>query len=140
LEKEAVVHGGGERHRIGLFDAAMIKDNHIVAAGDIEAAVHAVRERWGDEVEVEVEVDTQEQLRQAMATSADTILLDNMDPDEVRECVAIVAGSKVLEASGGINLDNIESYGGTGVDRISAGDITRSAPGIDFTLEVDSDT
>jgi nicotinate-nucleotide pyrophosphorylase (carboxylating) len=136
LEKEAVVDGGGELHRIGLFDAVLIKDNHIAAAGGITAAVAAVREREGEAMGVEVEVDTREQLREALETGADAILLDNMAPDEVRDCVKIVAGKKVLEASGGIVLDNIRSYAETGVDRISVGYITRSAAGIDFSLEV----
>jgi nicotinate-nucleotide pyrophosphorylase (carboxylating) len=119
-----------------LFDAVLIKDNHIAAAGGITAAVAAVREREGEAMGVEVEVDTREQLREALKTGADTILLDNMAPDEVRDCVKIVAGKKVLEASGGIVLDNIRSYAETGVDRISVGYITRSAAGIDFSLEV----
>lgn len=136
LEKEAVVHGGGELHRIGLYDAALIKDNHIAAAGGIAAAVAAVARELGAGITIEVEVDTIGQLREAVATAADTILLDNMDTVKVRECVAIVAGRKKLEASGGITLDNIRDYAGTGVQRVSVGDLTRSAPGIDFTLEV----
>lgn len=136
LEKEAVVHGGGELHRLGLYDAALIKDNHIAAAGGVTAAVAAVVGALGEVREIEVEVDTIEQLQEAVETAADTILLDNMDPEAVRACVAAVAGRKKLEASGGITLDNIKDYAGTGVQRISVGDLTRSAPGIDFTLEV----
>lgn len=136
LEKEAVAHGGGELHRMGLYDAALIKDNHIAAAGGVTAAVAAVAGALSDGMEVEVEVDTIEQLQEAVETAADTILLDNMGPETVRECVMVVAGRKKLEASGGITLDNIKDYAATGVQRISVGDLTRSAPGIDFTLEV----
>lgn len=137
LEKEAVVDGGGELHRIGLYDAVLIKDNHVAAAGGVTAAVEAVRRSLGAEVPVEVEVDTPQQLREALAAGADTIMLDNMEPDQVRACVAIVAGTALVEASGGIALDNIRSYAETGVDRISVGEITRSCRGIDFSLEVD---
>lgn len=137
LEKEAVAHGGGEQHRIGLFDAALVKDNHIAAAGGIGPAVSAVAAGLGAGVEIEVEVDTIEQLREALETAADTILLDNMSPEMIRECVEIVAGRKRLEASGGINLGNIRQYAETGVQRISSGELTRSAPGMDFSLEVE---
>lgn len=136
LEKEAVAHGGGELHRMGLYDAALIKDNHVAAAGGVTAAVAAVTRALGDDAEVEVEVDTIEQLREAVETAADTILLDNMAPGTVRECVTIVAGRKKLEASGGVTLDNVREYAATGVQRVSVGDLTRSAPGIDFALEV----
>lgn len=137
LEKEAVAHGGGEQHRIGLFDAALVKDNHIAAAGGIGPAVSAVAAGLGAGVEIEVEVDTIEQLREALETAADTILLDNMSPEMIRECVEIVADRKRLEASGGINLGNIRQYAETGVQRISSGELTRSAPGMDFSLEVE---
>lgn len=136
LEKAAVVHGGGRPHRTGLYDAALIKDNHIAAAGGIAAAVAAVAGALRGGVEIEVEVDTIEQLREALTTAADTIMLDNMDPAAVRECVDLVAGRKKLEASGGITLNNISDYAATGVELISAGALTRAAPGIDFTLEV----
>ncbi|RJQ42709.1 MAG: carboxylating nicotinate-nucleotide diphosphorylase [Gaiellales bacterium] len=137
LEKEAVVHGGGVAHRAGLYDAALIKDNHIAAAGGLAPAVDAVIRELGGEVEIEVEVDTIGQLAEAAEAAVDWIMLDNMRVEEVRECVALVAGRKKLEASGGIGLDNIREYALAGVERISVGELTRSAPGIDFSMEVD---
>ena len=137
LEKDAVAHGGGELHRIGLFDSVLIKDNHIAAAGGILPAVEVVVRELGGDVAIEVEVDTVAQLREATDTAADTIMLDNMTPVEVRECVAIIASRKKLEASGGIDLSNIREYAAAGVQRISVGNLTRSAEGIDFSLEVE---
>jgi nicotinate-nucleotide pyrophosphorylase (carboxylating) len=131
-----VVHGGGAPHRIGLFDAVLIKDNHIAAAGGLKEAVAAVTDRLGDDTDIEVEVDTIEQLREAMDTRADSALLDNMTPGQVRQCVELVDGRLRLEASGGIDLDNVREYAETGVDMISVGHLTRSAPGTDFSLEV----
>lgn len=137
LEKKAVADGGGIPHRSGLFDAVLIKDNHIVAAGGAGAAVEAARSALGTSVEIEVEVDSAAQLQEALEAGATQVLLDNMAPDEVRACVELAAGRAVVEASGGIGLENIRDYAEAGVDIISVGAITRNAAGIDFSLEVE---
>jgi nicotinate-nucleotide pyrophosphorylase (carboxylating) len=135
LDKHAVVVGGGVNHRMGLHDAVLIKDNHIVAAGDLTAAVAAARVAVGPEVKIEVEVDDLIQLEVAMGTDADRVLLDNMDPTTLKEAVAIVGGRKVTEASGGVTLDTVRSIAETGVDVISSGWITHSAPQLDVALD-----
>lgn len=142
-EKTAVVNGGGELHRIGLYDAILIKDNHIAAAGSITEAIAAVRKAYGQDVWIEVEADNRSQFEEALAQGADRVLLDNMTPEMVRECVELAAGkgsrqprSVEIEASGGIDLGNVRAYAETGADIISVGALTRSAPGIDFSLEV----
>jgi nicotinate-nucleotide pyrophosphorylase (carboxylating) len=137
LEKQAVADGAGEQHRLGLYDAPLIKDNHIAAAGSISAAVTAVRQALGAEAGIEVEVETAAELEAAIAAGATRALLDNMDPEMVRSCVEMAAGRLVIEASGGINLDNVRDYAEAGADVISVGALTRSAPGIDFSLEVE---
>jgi len=143
-EKTAVVHGGGELHRIGLYDAILIKDNHIAAAGSITEATAAVREAYGRDVWIEVEADTISQFEEALAQGVDRVLLDNMTSESVRECVELAAGEgskqprpMEIEASGGIDLSNVRAYAATGADMISVGALTRSAPGIDFSLEVE---
>ncbi|MHB9112035.1 MAG: carboxylating nicotinate-nucleotide diphosphorylase [Thermoleophilia bacterium] len=143
-EKAAVVHGGGELHRIGLHDAILIKDNHIAAAGSITEAMAAVRKAYGTEVWIEVEVDTRSQYEEALVRGADRVLLDNMTPEAVRECVELAAEKRSqmpraseIEASGGIDLGNVRAYAEAGADIISVGALTRSAPGIDFSLEVE---
>lgn len=135
LEKYAVRCGGGFNHRFGLFDAVMIKDNHIVASGGITNAVQKARSTVGHLVKIEVEVTTIEQLNEALAAGAETILLDNMSPVKVAECVKIAAGRATLEASGNISLATVRSYAETGVDVISSGWITHSAPRLDLSLE-----
>jgi nicotinate-nucleotide pyrophosphorylase (carboxylating) len=136
LEKHAVRCGGGHNHRFGLFDAVMLKDNHIVAAGGIASAVAAVRERIGHTVHVEVEVDHLEQIPQALAAGADSILLDNLGDDELRAAIALVAGRAVTEASGGITPERAAAVASTGVDVISLGWLTHSAPRLDVALEL----
>ena len=137
LQKSAVAAGGGTNHRMGLDDAVLIKDNHIAAAGGIVEAVRRVR-TGAPGLPVEVEAETLEQVEQAADAGVDVILLDNMSVDEVRAAVAGVAGRSVLEASGGITLDNVREYALTGVELISIGALTHSAPWADLSLEVEA--
>jgi len=136
LEKYAVRCGGGLNHRLGLDDAILIKDNHIAAAGGIAAAVGRVRAGIGHMVRLEVEVDTLAQLEETLALRIDTILLDNMKPEELKLAVDITAGRAILEASGGITLSSIRAIAETGVDYISSGAITHSAPNLDVALDL----
>lgn len=138
LEKQAVVDGGGESHRLGLYDAVLIKDNHITVAGGVGAAVAAVRRSLGEGTEIEVEVDTEAQLQEAIEAGAARVLVDNMTPEQVRSCVKLAGGRVIVEASGGIGLSQARMYAEAGADVISAGVITRSASGIDFSLEVEA--
>ncbi len=135
LDKYAVRAGGGVNHRFGLYDAVMIKDNHIVAAGGIVGAVEAARAAVGAEVMVVVEVTDLEQLSQALETDADRVLLANMDVDRLRAAVAMVGGRMTTEASGGVTRDNVRAIAETGVDFISVGWITHSAPQLDIALD-----
>jgi nicotinate-nucleotide pyrophosphorylase (carboxylating) len=135
LEKYAVRCGGGLNHRFGLDDAVLIKDNHIVAAGGIAAAVGRVRAGIGHMVKIELEVDTLAQLEQALALGVDTILLDNMKPDILRQAVALTNGRAVLEASGSVTLASVRAIAETGVDYISSGAITHSAASLDVALD-----
>jgi nicotinate-nucleotide pyrophosphorylase (carboxylating) len=145
LEKEAVSWGGGLNHRIGLFDAVLIKENHIAVAGGLGEAVDACRRERADLL-IEVEAENGMQVEQAIAAGADRILLDNMGPQELRDAVAMrdhgasppAAGKPELEASGGIDLSNVRAVAETGVDFISIGALTHSAPVLDFSLLVDS--
>lgn len=139
LEKYAVVCGGGRNHRIGLYDMILIKDNHLVALRDekpnaIAAAVARARNQY-PQLKVEVEADTLEQVRQAVDAGADIILLDNMNPDQLRQGVAIVNGRAKTEASGGVNLDTIRGIAESGVDFISIGAVTHSARSVDIGLD-----
>jgi len=136
LEKYAVRCGGGRNHRVGLFDAILIKDNHIVAAGGLAAAIERARQTAGHLVKIEVEVDTLEQLREAVRYPIDAILLDNMKPETLREAVAIAGRRVLLEASGGVNLDTVRAIAETGVDLISVGALTHSAPVLDLGLDM----
>lgn len=136
LEKYAVRCGGGCNHRLNLSAAVLIKDNHLALAGGLTAAIEAARAQWGDIYTVEVEVDTLEQLREAMGTSADLIMLDNMSVEQVSEAVRVVAGRKELEASGGITLANIRAYTATGVGRVSVGALTMSSPALDISMHM----
>jgi nicotinate-nucleotide pyrophosphorylase (carboxylating) len=138
LERYAVRCGGGVNHRFGLDDAVLVKDNHLAIAGSIRAAVAAVRERVGHMVKVEVEVDTLEQLREALATPIDAVLLDNMTPAQLREAVALVAGRILTEASGGVTEENVTAVAESGVDVISIGWLTHSAPALDLSLEIET--
>ena len=137
LEKQAVVHGGGTPHRFGLFDGAMIKDNHIAAAGGVTAAIERVRAGAAHLHALEVEVDTMEQLDEALASGAAIVLLDNMDTATVREAVDRVAGRAVVEVSGGVRLERVRELAEAGVDVISAGALTTRAPWIDLALDLE---
>lgn len=136
LEKHAVRMGGGRNHRFGLDAAVMVKDNHVVAAGGIRQAVEAVRERVGHTVTIEVEVDTLAQLEELLEVGADIVLLDNMDPATLAEAVAMVDGRMVTEASGGITSDTVRTVADAGVDVISLGWLTHSAPALDVALDL----
>ena len=135
LDKHAVACGGGTNHRAGLHDAVLIKDNHVAVAGGVPAAVERVRRRHPGRP-VEVEVDTLDQLQQALDAGADVILLDNMPPAQLRRAVATTAGRARLEASGGITADTIREVAETGVDAISVGALTHSVRALDIALEV----
>ena len=139
FEKYSVRCGGGTNHRYGLFDAVLIKDNHLASwakkhGTGVGEAVAAARAKYPG-LKIEVEVDTVEQLKEALTTQPDWVLLDNMPPPILRECVALCAGICKTEASGGINLDTIYDIAQTGVDAISVGALTHSAPSIDLALD-----
>jgi nicotinate-nucleotide pyrophosphorylase (carboxylating) len=135
LEKAAVAAGGGTNHRFGLFDAILIKENHAAMAGGVGAAVRAAREQRPD-LPLEVECRTREEVDEALAAGAPRLLLDNMPPPELRAMVEHVAGRAELEASGGITLANLRAVAETGVDFISLGALTHSAPALDLSLLV----
>jgi len=135
FEKHAVKCGGGANHRFGLYDAMMIKDNHIVAAGGIAKALTAARAAAGHLVKIEIEVDGLKGLEEALAAGADVILLDNMSVDDMRKAVALNRGRAVLEASGNVTLSTVRAIAETGVDVISSGAITHSAPVLDLGLD-----
>lgn len=137
LEKYAVRVGGGVNHRFGLDDGVMIKDNHIVAAGGIAEAIGRARDRLGHMVKIEVEVDTLDQLDELLSVGADAVLLDNMTPDQLRTAVAMVDRRMVTEASGGITLDTLRDVAESGVDIISLGWLTHSAPILDIGLDLE---
>ena len=133
LEKYAVVQGGGQNHRMGLWDAAMIKDNHVAVAGSVGEAVRRARD--AKIKPIICEVDRLDQIEPAIEAGAHHLLLDNMEPDMLREAVAIVAGRTATEASGGINLDTIAAKAASGVDYCSVGRLTQSAPAADVGLD-----
>jgi nicotinate-nucleotide pyrophosphorylase (carboxylating) len=135
LEKYAVRCGGGVNHRMALSDAALVKDNHVLAAGGVAAAFAAVRAAYPD-LEVEVECDTLDQVREAVDAGADLILLDNMDADAMREAVRLVGGRSRLEASGGLTLATARAVGETGVDYLAVGALTHSAPVLDVGVDL----
>jgi len=135
LDKYAVSVGGGVNHRMGLYDAVLIKDNHILAAGSIPAAVEAGRRAVGPDVMVEVEIDNLDQLRVVLNTDADRVLLDNMDVATLREAVSVAGDDIATEASGGVTLDTVRDIAETGVDVISVGWITHSPPQLDIGLD-----
>jgi nicotinate-nucleotide pyrophosphorylase (carboxylating) len=138
LDKHSVRVGGGTNHRFGLYDAVLIKDNHLIAAGGIREAVAAARDRVGDEVMVEVEVESLAQLEEVLGTSANRVLLDNMSPELLTAAVRMVAGRITTEASGGVTRENVRRLAETGVDVISVGWITHSAPQLDIALDFTS--
>ena len=135
LEKYAVRMGGGTNHRMTLSDAALIKDNHIAAAGGVKEAFAKVRALY-PESEIEIEVDTLDQLRDVLPQKPDLVLLDNMSPAQCKEAVAIVNGTCKLEASGGISIENARAYAESGVDYIAIGALTHSAPVFDIGLDL----
>ncbi|MFC8721395.1 carboxylating nicotinate-nucleotide diphosphorylase [Kitasatospora sp. NPDC057198] len=137
LEKFAVRAGGGANHRMALSDAALVKDNHVVAAGGVAEAFTAVREAF-PELPIEVEVDTVEQIEPVLAAGADLILLDNFSPAQLREAVALVAGRAKLEASGGLTLATAREVAETGVDYLAVGALTHSSPILDIGLDLRS--
>jgi len=134
LEKYAVRAGGGHNHRFGLDDAVMIKENHIAVAGGIIPAVEAARRAIGHMHKIEVEIASLDQIDEAIASGADVILLDNMSIEQMREAVERIGGRAIVEASGGIRPDNVRAVAETGVDVISLGWITHSAPALDLSL------
>jgi len=138
LEKYAVRCGGGSNHRFGLDDAVLIKDNHLAVAGGVGEAIAAVRRAVGHTVNVEVEVDTFDQLEEALTHGVDAVLLDNMSVYQLRRAVERVGGRVMTEASGGVTLDNVAEIAATGVDLISVGALTHSAPALDLSLEVEA--
>jgi nicotinate-nucleotide pyrophosphorylase (carboxylating) len=139
LEKYAVRCGGGRNHRMDLASMAMLKDNHLAAVGgDIVAAVAAVRVMLPANMQVEVEADRREQVERAIASGADVIMLDNMELEAMRECVQLVAGRATVEASGGVTLERVRAIAETGVDWISVGALTHSAPALDLGLDFQS--
>ncbi|MFW5933768.1 MAG: nicotinate-nucleotide diphosphorylase, partial [Actinomycetota bacterium] len=138
LEKYAVRCGGGRNHRFGLHDAVMLKDNHLIAAGSITAAVARVRANVGHTVSVTVEVDRLDQIDEALAAGADILLLDNLGADALAEAVARVHGRAVTEASGGITAEAARGLASTGVEVLSLGWLTHSAPQLDVALDLDA--
>ena len=135
LEKYAVRMGGGTNHRMSLSDAALIKDNHIAAAGGVVQAFSLVREKFPNS-EIEIEVDNLQQLREVLPLNPGLVLLDNMSPAQCAEAVALVAGATRLEASGGITIENARAYAEAGVDYIAVGALTHSAPNFDIGLDM----
>lgn len=138
LEKEAVKIGGGENHRIGLFDMILIKDNHVDFAGGIDKAVAAAKDYCkakGKDLKIEVEVRNTDEIKQALAAGVDRIMLDNFTPERTREAVALINGQCEIESSGGITLDTLRQYGECGVDFISVGALTHSVKGLDMSFK-----
>jgi nicotinate-nucleotide pyrophosphorylase (carboxylating) len=135
LEKYAVRAGGGVNHRFGLYDAVLVKDNHIAASGGLANALNMLRARTGHLVKIEVEVDTLDQLEEALHFPIDAVLLDNMDVKMLKKAVALVKGRVVTEASGGVTLENVREVAMTGVEVISVGALTHAARSLDSSLE-----
>jgi len=136
LEKYAVRMGGGRNHRFGLYDGVLIKDNHIAAAGGIIKAMAGVRKKVHPLLKIEVEVKTLDEVREAMAAGATMLLLDNMSPNLMKQAVSIVSGRVLVEASGNVTLDTVKAIGETGVDFISSGSLTHSAPAADISMKI----
>jgi nicotinate-nucleotide pyrophosphorylase (carboxylating) len=139
LEKAAVRAGGGRNHRFGLSDGVLIKDNHLVAAGGIRPAVEAVRQHAHHLLKIEVEVTSRAGLEEAIAAGAEAVLLDNMTVAQMAEAVQLARGRVLLEASGGVSLETVGEIARTGVDFISVGKLTHSAPALDLSLELEGD-
>ncbi|WP_292532261.1 carboxylating nicotinate-nucleotide diphosphorylase [Methylocystis sp.] len=137
FEKYAVRCGGGVNHRFGLDDAVLIKDNHLAVAGGVIPALRAAKANVGHLVKVEIEVDTLDQLREVLDEGADAVLLDNMTPDDLGRAVTLVGGRMICEASGGVTLSSVAEIAKTGVDLISVGALTHSAPAFDVGLDIE---
>jgi nicotinate-nucleotide pyrophosphorylase (carboxylating) len=137
LEKYAVRAGGASNHRVGLFDAILIKDNHIRLAGGVGAAVARTRARWPD-APIEIEAETLAQVDEALAAAVETILVDNMSTDDIRRAVARVNNRAAIEVSGGVTLERIPELAATGARFVSVGALTHSAPAIDISFEIDT--
>ena len=135
IEKYAVRAGGGHNHRFGLDDAVLIKDNHIAIAGGVVEALRRARQNVGHLVKIEIEVDTLDQLRDALDERPDVVLLDNMNLAQLAQAVKIVGGRAITEASGGVSLENVAAIAASGVDLISIGSLTHSAPVLDIGLD-----
>lgn len=138
LEKHAVRCGGGTNHRLGLYDAAMVKDTHVAACGSIAEAVRRVRQRWGEGVPLIVECGSLDEVEEALHCSVEHLLLDNMDLDTLVAAVAQAKGHARLEASGGVDLSTVRAIAETGVDFVSVGALTHSAPALDLSLKVET--
>jgi nicotinate-nucleotide pyrophosphorylase (carboxylating) len=138
LDKYAVLAGGGSNHRIGLFDGILLKDNHIAAAGGVAQAVRLARQNAPANLRIQCEIESLDQAREAVDAGVDLLLLDNRSPDEIREIAGAMPEGLLLEASGGISLDNVRTYAETGVHRISIGALTHSAKVADVALEMES--
>jgi len=136
LEKYAVRMGGGYNHRFGLYDAVLIKDNHIAVAGGIRSAVNSVRKQISHTAKIEVEVENLYQLQEALKMKADIIMLDNMDLETMKKAVKMAKGKALIEASGGITLEKVREIAQTGVDLISVGALTHSVKALDISMEI----
>ncbi len=136
-QKYAVRCGGGTNHRIGLYDAVLIKENHIAAAGGVSAALQRAQAAAAQATFIEIEVETLQQLREALQAGARMVLLDNMSHAQLREAVEINAGRAILEVSGGVNMDTVQAIAATGVDRISIGALTKDIRAVDFSMRME---
>ncbi|GAI39222.1 unnamed protein product, partial [marine sediment metagenome] len=136
LEKYAVRMGGGYNHRFGLYDAVLIKDNHIAVAGGIKSAVNSVREQTSHTVKIEVEVENLSQLQEALEMKVDIIMLDNMNLATMKEAVKMAKGKAIIEASGGITLEKVRKIAQTGANLISIGALTHSVKSLDISMEI----
>jgi nicotinate-nucleotide pyrophosphorylase (carboxylating) len=139
LDKYAVKAGGGENHRIGLYDMVLIKDNHIKVAGSITKAVGQIREKVPAGIKIEVETTSITEVREALEAKADIIMLDNMTNDEMKTCVSIINHQAKIEASGNMNLERVKSVAATGVDYISIGALTHSVIALDISMNIKTD-
>ena len=135
LQKYAVASGGGQNHRIGLYDMILIKDNHVDAAGGITAAVAKARGKWGNRFKIEVETRNLDEVREALGCKVDRIMLDNMNNDLMKEAVKLIAGKAETEASGNMTLERLPSLAECGVDFVSFGELTHSVSIFDFSLK-----
>ncbi|HNY21730.1 MAG TPA: carboxylating nicotinate-nucleotide diphosphorylase [Treponemataceae bacterium] len=138
LQKYAVATGGGQNHRMGLFDMVLIKDNHVDAAGGIANAVRMARERWGDKYKIEVETRNLDEVREAVSLAVDRIMLDNMDDATMKEAVEAIAGRAETEASGNMTIERLKGLAETGVDFVSFGELTHTVKIFDFSLKQES--